>query len=311
MKVKYYLAKSFQAVETYLNDWAVSLKGQENNYAILQTSHRIEKGLTIQNPRKLWGWNKVDNLVELISIEMKKEHPDQFAIETGVAVLKAYADYKEKCGEEERIKARNLFTGYDDVKKLVENCKPVGGTIKLSRDEIVSEDNAEAAEKLFHTRHSVRDFDSKEVSRETLNKAIQLALYSPSACNRQPTKIYVLSAKRREELGFENIYNANQYLILTGEMNAFTAAEHGDWVVSTSIFAGYLVLALHSMGIGSCIKRKEMTFHNKYNSIIRKECGIPKNEKIILEIPIGYYHDEIIAAYSNRKKAEDVVSYIQ
>ena len=80
--------------------------------------------------------------------------------------------------------------------------------------------------------------------------------------------------------------------------------------VSASIFSGYLVLALHSLGIGSCVMRKEMRFGSEYNDRIRKECRIPKDEKIILEIPVGYYKDEFLTACSNRKQAEDIVTYI-
>ena len=164
-------------------------------------------------------------------------------------------------------------------------------------------------EKLFSTRHSIRDFSDKPVSREILLQAVQLALRAPSACNRQPSKVYVLDGKRREELGHENLYHADKYLVVTGEINAFGPMEYGDWVVSSTIFATYLVLALHALGIGSCMMKKDLHFGSQYNDFLRKTCHIPGNEKIVLEIPVGYCKDSFAVAYSNRKNARDVLVF--
>lgn len=98
--------------------------------------------------------------------------------------------------------------------------------------------------------------------------------------------------------------------MITGDMKAFTGAERGDWVVNSTIFTTYLVLALHSLGIGSCIMRKDMLFGSEYNTAIRKACKISRNEKIILEIAIGYYKEEFCIAYYNRKKADTVMTIV-
>lgn len=313
MGVKHILYKLFGAVGTLCTDLHISLKRQRNSYAIIQTAHRIEKGLTIQNPRKLWGGNKVENLVNLIATEIEKDNPDMFAIETGASVLRAYKDAKSCSGEKEEVQRAQAFLSKNSkVEEFVNNCTVHGGALHIHYPDITfGEDGYELVYKLFSTRHSVRDFDNREISEQTLNKAISLALLSPSACNRQPTKVYVISASKKQSLGFDDIYNADKYLIVTADMDAFTSAEYGDWVVSASIFSAYMVLALHGLGIGSCILRKDMLFGSEYNTQIRKACRIPRNEKIILEIAIGYYKDDIVAAYSNRRKPEDIITYVR
>jgi nitroreductase len=49
-------------------------------------------------------------------------------------------------------------------------------------------------------RHSARDFQSKEIPEETLKKIITIALDSPSWCNSQPWKVYVVTGKTLEEI---------------------------------------------------------------------------------------------------------------
>ena len=55
-------------------------------------------------------------------------------------------------------------------------------------------------DELMKERHSARDFQSKEIPEETLKKIITIALDSPSWCNSQPWKIYVVTGKPLEEI---------------------------------------------------------------------------------------------------------------
>ena len=53
---------------------------------------------------------------------------------------------------------------------------------------------------LMKQRHSARDFQSKEISEETLKEIVSVALMSPSWCNSQPWNIYVVTGKPLEEI---------------------------------------------------------------------------------------------------------------
>lgn len=313
MDIKHFLYKGFGMIGVRFSDLCASAKGQSNNYAIIQTAHRIEKGLTIENPRRLWGWNKVEQLICLIDAELKKSSPDLFAIHTGAAVIEAYIESKHNSGDrEEYEKADRLLKDHESVFQIVEDCHAHGGGFRFKKTDICHAEDFDMLNNMLRSRHSCRDFADKHITHDDLEKAIQSALYCPSACNRQPFKVYAVDAHKREsELGFGNIYNADLYLIITTDINAFTRAEYGDWVVSGSIFAGYLTLALHSLGIGSCIMKKELLFGSEYNTAIRKYCGIKRNEKIIIEIATGYYKENCLYAYSNRKEPKDVLRYIE
>lgn len=294
----------------FWGDFSQCVKGQANRDAIVQAAHRLEKGLTIRNPCRLWGWDMAERLAKMLAMEMRQPAPDRFSLETGGSVLKAYLEAKAQTGDqEEQAKALALHDKNPEIQSLMTSCSVQGGAFTLRKGDVIVPDGPEWIEKLFSTRHSIRDFSDVPVPREVLVQAVQLALSAPSACNRQPSKVYALEGKRLEELGADNTYHADKHLVVTGEINAFGPMEYGDWVVSSSIFATYLVLALHALGVESCMMKKDLHFGDKYNDFLRKACRIPCDEKIVLEIAVGYCKDSVAVAGSNRKNARDVLVF--
>jgi len=280
--------------------------GQTISAGILQLSHRLEKGLAIRSPRRLWGWDKAKDLAVLIS--RGDPEKDRFAIETGKGVLGAYIAAKEATGDSEELEFVSQLKALMSEKNVSAEQNGAGGTLMLSAENILlSKEERACVEKLFATRHSVRDYSEESVSREELLQAIELANRCPSACNRQSTRVYVLTAAEREELGYKNSYNADKYLIITGCISSFKANEMNDWIVSASIFAGYLTLTLHMLGIGSCVIRKELVRKTEYNEKIRRFCNIAENEQIVLELAVGKYKDSFKVPMSNRISAEEIV----
>lgn len=268
----------------------LTIKGQHPRYELLQLAHRLEKGLLNDNPKPLWGWEKAERIASLLKV-----NDDVFSNQTGLGVLKAYCEVKKQSdNKKEREKADLFLEKYPEIKQ--ENT--FGGALMLKRDDITIK-NIEAAEQLFKTRHSCRDYEERLVSKEDIIAAIDIALKSPSACNRQVTNCYVYQSK---EL---------QTIILTTSIRAYDKGEFNDWFVSPSIFAGYLSLSLHLYGIGSCIYRKQLYGHHPYNEEMRKKCKIPNDEMIIIELHFGYYKEKFKVAVSHRHNADDITKFVE
>lgn len=305
MSLKTNLAMTRQGFKHIIRSVSGIKEGQTTNFAILQTSHRLEKGLCIRNPRAGWGFDKADQLVDLIRRERLRQNPDVMAIDVGETVLAAYIAAKEKVpGESDKLnhlKDKVEAAGL----KLSENVEH-GGALFLQKEDVLQD---ESVESLFLTRHSVRDFSDTPVDQAKLERAVTLALRAPSACNRQATQIYVISGDDRIKAGSSNEYHADKYLIITGNMRAFSLSELNDWIVSSSVFCGYLSLALHAEGIGSCIFRKDIVQESKYNDNIKAMCHISDDEQIILEMAIGNYKDEFNVPVSCRRNASDILHY--
>lgn len=265
-------------------------KRQKREYDILQTAHRLEKGLLNENPKPLWGWDKAQRLATML----KDEKEGTFAAITGRAVLCAYIENKQKSSnplEQEKVRTLQSKLPFSLGSSL-------GGALSVKNEDVLlSKEERLVCEKLFNTRHSVREFTKERVKREDIEAAVQMALRAPSACNRQPTRVYVFQESEQ------------QSIYLTSDFRAFNIDEFNDWIVSPSIFAGYLSLTLHLYGIGSCIYRKPLYGNPSFMLEIRKKCHIPDSEKIIIELKFGYYKRNFMVAVSNRQKALDIINF--
>lgn len=305
MKTKEYIATFVSCIKKMKADFKILRKGQKSSYDLLQLSHRLEKGMLIKNPKPMWGWEKAYRIVELL-----KTNSDEFSSVTANAVLSAYLDAKSKSHYQEDKNKRAEFlirTGFQPIP--FEN---VGGTITVNSPNF-SESEQAAIRRMFDTRHSCREFADRHVSDEDIEEAVRMALRCPSACNRQPFRVYVIDpAKLAKKLGREKLqYEGDRTLIITGDVRAFTNGELLDWIVSPSIFAGYLTLSLHSLGIGSCVVRKDLVRHSNYNDAIRIVTNMDESECVVLEMFVGYYSDEYIAPISNRNKTNQTVRFIE
>lgn len=310
MNTRAYLSVLIDGIKYIKKSLRVVSNGPSSNYAIIQQAHKLEKGLAIREPRRLWGYDNARLLIDYIAEEQNKIYQDVTAINIGKAVLSAYISYKDKIHDPEEKNRTDQLKNYivDHMDKGAIITSQYGGTLRLKREDVWVNEGEVAS--LFRTRHSVRDFDNTPVDLERLERAIDYALRAPSACNRQPIQVYVISGQDREQIGGDNSYHADKYLILTGVMKAFSIPELNDWIVSTAVFAGYLTLALHAVGIGSCIFRKEIVRGSKYNESLKRICKIPCDEQIVLEIAIGNYRDEFNVPVSYRRSANDIIHYI-
>lgn len=278
-------------------------KGQKSNYDLLQLSHRLEKGLLIKNPKPLWGWEKAYRITYLL-----QGNKDNFSSITANAVLSNFLATKEKSIYKEDRIAWKEFINNTHFKPV--NNYSAGGIIKVEKTEFNSEET-QTIERLFSSRHSCREFSNKAISNEEIAKAVQMALRCPSACNRQPFRVYVIPPSMIEKLIGKNLqYKSDKILVITGDIRAFAASEFLDWFISPSIFAGYLTLSLHALGIGCCVLRKDLVRSTPYNLAIKKITRMSDSERIVLEMSIGYYNDRYYAPISNRAGVSDIVKFV-
>ena len=303
MNLKGIIGTLFYSLKKTISDIKQLSKGQKSNYELLQLSHRIEKGLLITTPKPLWGWEKAYRIYKLLLV-----NDDAFSSKTANAVLSAYLKSKERSSFLEDREAWQKFIQTTSYKPVENN--NIGGIMEVEKTNF-SLNEICTIEKLFYTRHSCRDFSEENVSNEVICNAVKMALKCPSACNRQPFKVYVVEPSMLERrLGRKIQYKANKLLFITGDVRAFTTAELLDWLISPTIFASYLILSLHSLGIGSCVVRKDLVKSSKYNCIVSNLAGISDSERIVLEINIGYYKSKNTCPISNRVEESDIVRFV-
>lgn len=118
---------------------------------------------------------------------------------------------------------------------------------------------------------------------------------TPTACNRQTSRVYTISDKERIndilnlQLGGQGwADNAPTMFIITGCMSCFGGiTERQQVYIDGGLFAMNFVMGLHLYGIATCFK---MFIRNyKLQDKVCKLCDIPRNEVPIVVVMAGHY----------------------
>ena len=166
-------------------------------------------------------------------------------------------------------------------------------------------------------RQSCRDFNGEDVEIEKLQKAVDIALLAPSACNSQPWKIYCVTSPKKREMVLDAVTEKNRNLFLKKATAFMVIAEreakimkdveqrfHSGFFVKYDVgeLIAYLTLALKEQGLESCIigwvnadKLKEML-------------SLGEKEGAHLVVAVG--KSSIPLRQKTRKPKEEVVEFI-
>ncbi|WP_077489898.1 nitroreductase family protein [Sinomonas mesophila] len=227
--------------------------------------HRVEKGLALAAPRRPFGNALMDRLELLV--------PAAELTPTGRGEYVAHA--------RDALSALKKWNSGGDVTDLV------SPEVEVDRPHI-------PAEEFFKSRHSIRNFSHKPVDQAVFHEAVELALHSPSVCNRQPWKIrfYNTPEAVRQALSFQNGNSGfgqttPAAALITVDLRLFAGAgERNQAWIEGGIFSMSLVWALHALGIDSCMLN--MSLPNKKISNLRRDLNVEDNELVVMFIAMGY-----------------------
>ena len=271
----------------------------------LLVAHALEKGMGIRNVKKGYGIEKANNLCELLQELKAAGRENEYAYQEGLAVLWAYIRFQESTGVdvgEIRVQAEKLGAS------AIMNA----GYRVISKEELTNGTDIDFGA-FLGSKHSVRKMTEQEITKDEIETAIRYAGRSPSACNRQPSKVYYSLDKERNRAlsklvpgnkGFND--DIPYYCVVTADRTLFGSNEMFQWFVNGGIFVGYFVLALHSLGIGSCVF--QWPAFNEQEESLRNLIHADENEAIIAIVGYGKYPNEAKCICAERKPIEEVAS---
>lgn len=279
---------------------------KNNNEAeILLLCHALEKGMGVRNVKKGYGKEKAVKLIEILATIKDAEGMQSYAYCEGVAVLKAYIDFQNACNENiDNI--INLFDSYGFRKES----DYAAGFVELSKEELEKGEKFDFYE-FVKSKHSIRMFSPEPMSQDVFREAVKCALCAPSACNRQPCKVYYsLDSEQNRILGkmvpgnksFEN--DVPYYCVIAVDRSFFGEAEVFQWYMNGGIFVTYLTLALHAHGIGSCIFQWPDFYETEAK--VREHIGMKEAEAIVAVVGYGKYLDKTKCICAQRKSENDI-----
>lgn len=273
-------------------------------YDLILAIHSIEKGMASKKLRP-FGIEKIKKIINLLEEYKRLTKEKNYAYNLAYSCLENYTRFYEKekwCDRKEYIIVKSYLEKKHDFEYI-----PVG-SYEIKYSDFINDATIDYS-KFLDSRHSVRNFSSKEISKEDITKAVEMAIKSPSACNRQMCKIYRVKNKSIIEsiaqglAGFD-LTNAN-YFVVTFDIaaNYFIGERNQGWF-NAGLFSMNFVNALHSLGIGSCFMQFGNTF--KEEQQLKKKINIKDSERIAVVIVAGYYDDYSKIPYSSRKTIEDI-----
>lgn len=281
---------------------------------MLVVAHSLEKGLSMKVVKAGFGITKAYNLCYYINHYLRYfPYSISYSLIESVGILNAYKDYQDSVGfdlDDLRVKINGIMQRLNDHQK--DKLQQYSyGTIHLTKAFFDKGITAEY-EKIVKTRRSARSYSEKPVSVEIIQKAVELTNYAPSACNRQPSKIYVALGKENaskvgELLGNKSFTkDVNNFAVVTCDRAYFAGDEHYQWYVNGGIYLANFVLSLHTLGLGSCIM--QWFAFDKNEKKLKKLLGIKKSEAIIASVSLGYYPDELTCICAQRIPVEEALT---
>ncbi len=149
-------------------------------------------------------------------------------------------------------------------------------------------------------RRSTRKFKSDMPKQEQIDEIINAGLYAASGRGKQsPVIIAVTDKETRDQIaeenrkiggwneGFDPFYNAPVILIVLAPREVPTYVYDGSLVI------GNLMLAAHSVGLGSCwIHRTKEEFDSDFGKNLLRSLGIEGDYEGIGHCAVGYSDEE-------------------
>ena len=162
--------------------------------------------------------------------------------------------------------------------------------------------------KAMKERRSIRKFKADAVPEELINQVIEAGLYAASGMGKQGAAIIAVTNKElRDRImednrqiggwqeGFDPFYGAPVILIVLGNEAVRTNVYDGSLVM------GNLMLAAHSLGLGSIwIHRAKEEFETKYYQNLLKEIGLEGKWQGIGHCALGYMDGAAPAAQERK-----------
>ena len=278
---------------------------------IIKKTHSLEKRLSFENPEPSYGKSKVFQLIHLISKYEVKVKKNNRIVDWSVSVV--YQMIENYFNEEEKYlfqqKTKNI--GAFDNLNLD---KSKGGYYTVEKKSI-TDTNFTSFKDLAFSRHSIRSFVGP-VPEIYIEKAVEVALKSPSNCNLQPIRIYKINDKekinnilqlQRGNKGFTS--EIHQLIVFVVNLSNYSGfRERNQCFIDTGIFSVTFAYALHDLGYGSCMLNWASTVNEDRS--INRILKLPKNHIVTLTMAIGDMPNKLKIPRSLRRKPKEIINTV-
>jgi len=160
----------------------------------------------------------------------------------------------------------------------------------------------------IRNRRSIRKYNDKSVEKEKVQKILEAARLAPSAMNRQPYKLLVVTKKEtlsKINSACNQEWKAPIMLVMVSIPKEAWVRDDGEeyWKADAAVAMHQISLAAYAEGLGTCwivaFKEKE----------VKKILKIDSESRVVFLSPLGY-PAENKGPITKRKEIDTLVRYI-
>lgn len=265
---------------------------------IIANYHVLEKGLSMVDRKDVFGVDVARNLRAHLLEWREKGYPNHQQVEVAKTVLETY---------EQVISDRNNVEPSEWNPDTL-----IGGYSYLSKRSTESSGTACFAD-LVKIRRSIRHFSDANIDEECVMHVVDLAKYSPSACNRQCAEVLwtdnrsLISSILQLQNGNRGFgHNVPGLFIVTANLSAFDGAtERNQAWIDAGLFAMSLLYGISSVGMGACPLNWCVT--RSTDKKLRKILSIENNKAIVMLIAFGNLNSVTNIANSVKRETKSII----
>jgi len=283
-----------------------------HRFLLRRNIHRLEKGLIMWPRRSEFG-------ADYIGV-------------TVAAVVRVYGESAPLQSDAERQWVLGVLTSYFEVtrqstspsiraaeSKFLECFSPAnsGDELAIPHRHVIegSGIDIDSLRRLAVGRRSVRWYENKSVDRSVVDRAIEIASESPTACNRAPYRFEIIDSDSGVQSVAECAMGTGGYahqipsiVVVVGDLSAFFHERDRHLIyIDSSLAAMAFVLGLEVQGVASCminwpdIPERDARMH--------KLLGLANTERVIMLIAYGYADSERLVPFSAKGSLDEIRSF--
>jgi nitroreductase len=293
-KLRYYRKNAARAVNLYL---------------LRRNVHRLEKGLMMQPRRPVFAAGYIDQAVEGLRVATDGEDlvllrwaHDVLAEYFAVTIPTPATDVARVAFAKvaEAVQARIEPTPEPSIPYALKKARPI---------------DIDAFRRLATERRAVRWFKPDPVDRRLVEEAMEVALLSPSACNRQPfqfmafddpASVRAVASIPAGTKGF--VQTIPLVVAVVGELDAFAGETDRHLIyIDGALTAMSFMYALETLGLSSCpLNWPASARHDRRFQALT---GVGDHQRVVMLIAVGHQDESRLVARSRKRPVDQILSF--
>jgi nitroreductase len=275
------------------------------NYYAVMIYHGLEKSLSYKKRKHSSGWKNAYKLLESLKYA-EQNHNFGYHDRAAIQILEKFISLPENINDKRSLEIKNKLKKY---KKYISHDNH--GIIEYTYNDF-KKGILKNPEEFFYSRYSLREFKDEPVKEEEIERAVKLAMKTPSVCNRQAWGVYYTSEQQIKDLVLEHQEGNKPFgrkiptlIIVTADLKAFFSPEERyQYWIDGGMFSMSLIYAFHSLGIATC--PLNWSSSPKKDLELRKKINIRDNHTIIMLIAVGYPNEINRVCASARRPLKEI-----